>query len=275
MTDNQKQENLKPSKEQIINFLREYCWDEITDTLNRYPDTKSVFIDYRKLDSPKYELADFLENEPYEFIRLFQEAISSEDMVFPVDVEGDLEEIEPRVMGFPFKTNISGLRSDHLMKYVSMEGIVKKVSKARPMITNAAFYCMRCEHITYIPQTGNKFTQPHECENETCGRKGPFKTLIDKSSFRNVEIIELQENPENIQKRQPESITCYAYDDMIKQVAPGDKVVINGILQSRQIESKDGKKPFFEYILDVNNVEKLERDFDDIEITPEEEEKIL
>lgn len=35
--------------------------------------------------------------------------------------------------------------------------------------------CQRCTHITYIPVENGKIAEPFECDNETCGRKGPFK----------------------------------------------------------------------------------------------------
>ncbi|ADI73555.1 MCM family protein [Methanohalobium evestigatum Z-7303] len=258
------------SQEQLIEVLIRYYWDELTEHLKDYPATKSIPIDYYSLDHPRYPFADLLEENPDIFLSLFHDAVYN--MTLPVDVGQD---VVPRIYNFPEQTNISSFRSDHLMKFVSIPGVVKKVSKVKPMIVNAAFYCMRCEHITYIPQTGSKFTEPHECENEVCGRKGPFKTLVDKSSYRDVQIIEIQENPEDIEKSQPETLICYAYDDMVQTCKPGDKILVNGVLQSRQEESSKGKKPFFKFLLDVNNIIKQDKDFDEIELTPEDEEQVL
>jgi len=41
-----------------------------------------------------------------------------------------------------------------------------------------AFKCQRCGDETYIPQTNGKLIEPFECQNEDCGRKGPFKPLF-------------------------------------------------------------------------------------------------
>lgn len=269
-TENKRASPTDLSKDQLVHVLSRYYWDELIEQLKDYPITKSVPINYYSLDHPRYPFADLLEQSPDEFIGMFADAV--QDMALPTDVGND---VVPRIYNFPEQVNISSFRSDHLMKFVSVPGIVKKVSKVKPMIVNAAFYCMRCEHITYIAQAGSKFTEPHECENETCGRKGPFKTLVDKSTYRDVQIIEIQENPEDLEKSQPETLICYAYDDMVQTCKPGDKVLINGTLQSRQEETNKGKKPFFKFLLDVNNIEKMDKDFDEIDLTPEDEEQVL
>lgn len=41
-----------------------------------------------------------------------------------------------------------------------------------------AFKCQRCGDETYIPQTNGKLIEPFECQNDDCGRKGPFKPLF-------------------------------------------------------------------------------------------------
>lgn len=135
---------------------------------------------------------------------------------------------------------------------------------------------MRCEHVTIVPQSGPKFTEPHECENESCGKRGPFKILIEKSDFVDAQKLQVQESPENLKGgTQPQSLDVDVEDDLAGIVKPGDRVIINGILRSHQRTLRDGKSPFYDLVLHSNSIEYVDKEFDELEISPEDEEEIL
>jgi len=46
--------------------------------------------------------------------------------------------------------------------------------------------CKRCNHTTHIPLYDGKFMEPFECENDVCGRKGPFKPLFPKELIKPI-----------------------------------------------------------------------------------------
>ncbi|ADI73445.1 MCM family protein [Methanohalobium evestigatum Z-7303] len=262
-------------KERFGTFFRRYYWDEILHLANEYPEQRSLTVNYYDIENFDQELADELIVNPDEIIPAAEEVLrEGEELVLPVDKS--LEEVHLRIINNPNKITIRNLRSKHLMQSVAVEGMIRKATEVRPKITNAAFYCMRCEHVTYIPQTSQKFTEPHECENETCGRKGPFKTLVDKSTFVDAQKLQIQESPENLRGgEQPQSLDIDVDDDLAGIVTPGDRVIINGVLRSHQRTLRDGKSPFYDLVLHANSIEYVNKEFEELEITPEDEEEIL
>ncbi len=46
--------------------------------------------------------------------------------------------------------------------------------------------CRRCDHITHIPLDNGKIVEPFECENDVCGRKGPFEPLFPKELIKPI-----------------------------------------------------------------------------------------
>jgi replicative DNA helicase Mcm len=97
-----------------------------------------------------------------------------------------------------------------------------------------------------------------------------------RSLFVDTQKIEIQESPEGLRGGdQPERLTAYAEDDLCKKISPGDKVVLNGTLRSHQKMTGPVKSTFFDWYLDINSIELEEHEFEEVEITPEEEEQIL
>jgi len=67
----------------------------------------------------------------------------------------------------------------------TMSGNILKKGDYKTKLKKAAFRCLRCDHLTIVDQeidSGEVIT-PFECENDACGRHGPFKLVVEKSSF--------------------------------------------------------------------------------------------
>lgn len=56
--------------------------------------------------------------------------------------------------------------------------------------------CKRCEHVTHIPINGN-IKSPFECDNDACGRKGPFEPQFPKELAKPIWKLPLQPIPAN------------------------------------------------------------------------------
>lgn len=254
-------------------FFKDYYWNEILQLANEYPDQRSLLVDFTDLEKFDRELAkEFLES-PEELIEEAEIALKEIDL----PVEKKFEQTHVRIIKIPNRIPIRELRSKHLSRFVAIEGMIRKATEVRPRITIAAFECLRCNHITYVEQNSSKFEEPFSgCENENCGKKGPFKISILDSSFVDAQKLQIQESPENLKGgAQPQSLEVDSEDDITGNVTPGDRVIINGILKSRQRTLRDGKSTFYDLILEANSIEHLDQDFDELEITPEDEEKIL
>jgi replicative DNA helicase Mcm len=252
-------------------FLKQYYWDDILQLANEYPEQRSLTVDFSNLEIFDRELAAELLEQPSEVMPSADKALQEIDL--PIDKT--LDKAKVRFEKVPSKIPIRDLRSKHLMKFIAIEGMIRKATEVRPKIINAAFMCMRCENVTFVPQTEMKFVEPLECENDTCGKRGPFKILMEQSFFVDAQKLQIQESPENLRGgTQPQSLDVDVEEDLAGIVKRGDRIVINGVLRSHQRTTREGKSPFYDLVLDANSIENVDKEFDELQITPEEEDLI-
>lgn len=258
--------------QQIKKFYKEYCWNEILELACVFPDVKSLVIPFQKIELFDRVLSKELLIHPSEMINEFTTVLQEFDL--PIDKSFDT--VFVRFINVPAKVRIGDLRSSHLGKLISVEGMIRKATEVRPRITKAAFQCLRCGYITYVDQPSYKFEEPYAgCENETCGKRGPFKVLVDESEYIDAQKLQIQEPPEDLRGTQAKSLDIDASDDLTGLLLPGERVIITGILRSVQRTLKDGKSTFYDIFLDANSIEKLSSSFEELEISSADEEKIL
>ncbi|MDD3043142.1 MAG: LAGLIDADG family homing endonuclease [Methanosarcinaceae archaeon] len=259
--------------EKLKKFFKDYYWNEILQLANEYPDQRSLTVDFSDIEKFDRGLSKEFLDKPGELVPAAEAALREIDL--PVEKEFDNAHV--RLIKVPNRVPVRDLRSKHLTKFISIEGMIRKATEVRPRITKAAFECLRCGHVTFVEQNSFKFEEPFAgCENETCGKKGPFKILIEESSFVDAQKLQIQESPENLKGgSQPQSLEVDAEDDLTGNVSPGDRVIINGILNSRQRILREGKSTFYDLVLETNSIERQDQDFDELEITAEDEEEIL
>jgi len=253
-------------------FLRKYYWDEILELASSYPEKKDLIVRYDHLDMYSSGiLRELLENDPATFITSISEALQNID----IPIEKDLMGAGVQVINLPVKTPISLLRKENINDFISVEGIISQAQDVKPKATEIIFKCLRCETEMVIPQTSKKLVEPMYCENETCGKRGPFKELIEKTTFIDTQNIILQEPPESMKgKTNPDSLDIYLEGNLVGKLNAGDRVVFNGVLKVIPITGKEGKTSYYEYLLMANSYEKISEDYEDIEITQEDIELI-
>jgi replicative DNA helicase Mcm len=174
-----------------------------------------------------------------------------------------------------FVIPIRELRAEHIGKLILVSGMIRKATEVRPELMVAAFQCQRCAETTRVVQEEGKYTEPFECGNDVCSRKGPFKLLQAESNFTDVEKLRIQEDASDLRGGQmQQTLDAKVYGDLTGQISPGDHVKVTGILRSYQRSTQHGKATVFDLVLDVNSFEIREKGFDEIEITKEDVEKI-
>jgi len=251
-------------------------WDEF---LRRYYDRKiyevaetgkkSLEIEYENIFKFDPESARRLIEEPEDVLREMREALSR--YVLPHDVK--LDRIHVRVTGVDNKKLIRDIRSEDIGKFIAVEGLVRKVTEVRPRLVEAAFLCENCGTLINVPQNGSKLVTPQKCPNEICGGNR-FRLVPEESKFVDSQRIRIQESPEDLRGgEQPQMLDVILEDDLSGIVAPGDKIVVNGIL--RAVPRERGKSSVFDIYLEGNSIEIKEQEFEDLEITKEDYEKIM
>ena len=253
-------------------FLKRYCWNELIEMSNSYPEKRSLFVKFTDMDTYDPNLADMLLEEPDVTIASATQALREMDI--PTGVTLDAANL--RIIKLPRKLKIRDIRSGDIGKLVGIEGLVTKATEVRPRVVEAVFECPFCGHIFSVEQTGGRqFKEPRVCEG--CDRKVQhFKLLTDNCKFANAQKIRLQESPEELRGGElPQAIDVNLEDDISGEIAPGDRIIVTGILRSYQRTTQFGKTPFFDIYLDGNSLEVMEEAFEEIQITEEDEREIM
>jgi replicative DNA helicase Mcm len=175
------------------------------------------------------------------------------------------------------KVLISQIRASHLNRYISVPGIVQKIHDVKQRVVEGVWRCSRCGGDHHRPNLNNQYLldEPKECPH--CNRKGTqtsFKLLDEECKMEDIQFLEIQEQPEGMMGRhQPSTLECVLRPYLVRQVNPGDRLVVNGVLRS-VLQSKNGKKSsIMTNRIVVYAVEKSKEEMDE-HLTPEDIEAI-
>ena len=253
-------------------FFNRYYLGDILALANEYPEKRSLFVDFVNIEKFDSDLAEELLMHPDRVLGVAEAALQS----FDLPIEKTLSDAHLRIMDIPQKVPIRDLRSEHISKLIAIDGLVRMATEVRPRIRIAAFECGGCGETMFITQPSGRFIEPYICKNTECGRKGSFKVNLTESEFVDAQKLRVQESPEDLRGgEQPQTLDINIEDDLAGIVSPGGRVITTGILRSYQRITREGKSTFFDIILDTVSIEMRDKEFKELEITPEEEKEII
>ncbi|NYT18382.1 MAG: minichromosome maintenance protein MCM [Methanobacteriales archaeon] len=259
------QETTNKTKTSIAKFEEFFSTkykDTVFEALERYPEERSIVVDYNELEMFDPDLADLLIEKPEEVLKAAQQAIQN------IDPLRKNVEIHTRFQNLRNNIPLRDLRSKYIGKFVAIDGIVRKSDEIRPRIVNATFECRSCMRLHEVNQTSNLISEPALCQE--CGGRS-FRLLQEESEFLDTQSTKLQEPLENLSGgEQPRQIVVILEDDLVDTITPGDIVRITGTLKT----VRDEKTKRFKNYIYGNYIEAKEQEFEELEISPEDEEKI-
>ncbi|MEW6069110.1 MAG: minichromosome maintenance protein MCM [Candidatus Thermoplasmatota archaeon] len=248
---------------------------ELADISRDYPDKKSITIPHEAIAKHNSELAEYLLTNPESVIYAGERTLKE---ITGYDVHLRITNIPKELARVPVRE----LRAEHLGKFIAVEGLMRRASEVRPRLKEAVFQCLRCNAIIRAPQGEElTFREPLECYKEQggCGKSiatTRFKLLTDESKYVDTQKLELQESPEGLRGgEQPQRLVAYVEDDLVGKVLPGNRVILNGILDSTQKKERGIKSTLFDIFLRTNSIEIEEREFEEIAISEDEEQEII
>ena len=255
-------------------FSRDEYSLRITEIQANYPHDRSMVVTYHDIDTTNTDFAMYLMEKPDRCLRLGRKAIAS---LLPPTWEQS-NEINLRITELPKDAHVEvrELRSKHLGKLVAIEGLVRKATLPKLKMTKGHFRCAKCDADIWVEQKGMYKTLPLMCPNEGCN-KSVLRFILDEetSIYSDTQKIEIQENPEGLRGgAQPERITAYIKDDISGKVTAGNRVTLNGVI--RPVEKGDRDNSIvFDVFVDVNSIEFSQMEYEEIEITEEDEKEII
>ncbi|MCK5629509.1 MAG: hypothetical protein KAI26_02735 [Nanoarchaeota archaeon] len=232
-----------------------------------------IIVDFVKLLNYDPDLSTFLLDYPDELIKAAEIAIEK------FDLPSTMKNFKVRFINLPESQNItiSDIRSNHIDKFLVVEGVVRQKSDVRPQVTTARFECPSCGNVISVIQLEKAFKEPNKCG---CGRKGKFRLL--SKEFVDAQGIVLEEASEDLEGgEQPKRMNVFLSRDLVsplseKKTNPGSKIRVAGVLKEVPVELRSGAKATrFDLIIESNSVLAVQEDFYDISISKEEEKRII
>jgi replicative DNA helicase Mcm len=254
----------------------ETFFEQFHDELQRralgYPQERSIDIDWEKLSRFDPSLADELLLQPDAYLKEAEKAIEELRIVAPNEL---VYKPHVRLHNIPSICDamVERLGAEHLDKMVKVEGAVSWIAEIKPLLKRAAWQCVYCEEKIF--SSVDRFAVKAPVIHCKCGRD-EWALYEPDSEFINVQRAQMQELVEKLRGSAPTAhVQLWMEDDLANLITPGEKVQITGILRLRPIKEGRGKQAIYDKVLDVLHVKKLEQEFEALEISREEEEKIL
>ncbi len=258
--------------EKFVDFLNEYYRDSLVQAANE--GRKSIEIDFSLLEKFDVDIADYLLDNPNETIPIAQKAVKQ------IDVGYLDENFRLRFSNIPESRNIRirNVRAEHIGKMLVVDGLVKRASEVRPEISEAIFQCVECGSNITIIQAEKNIRPPTECENPACKNRRAFR-LVDQRLY-DARWIVFEEPFEIVSGERPSDLRVYLKEDlttpkMQNKTDPGNTIKVSGVLKQLPIRMKGTMSRQMDIFLDANHVQSVETEWDEMEITPEQEQKII
>lgn len=261
-------------KEQIRvfkEFIEQYYYSELMEVSRS--GGSSIILDFSKLCKYNPEISDLLLDHTEDVISALQIAFEQFDLPIPI------KDITIRFINLPpsATVRIRDIRAKHINKFIQIEGTIQQVTDVRPMIKVIRYECPSCANIIPVLQIEKQIKEPTKCG---CGRKGKFNVL--SKEMVDSQIIKLEEHMETLDgTEQPRNFNILLFQDLTcpkldKKNTPGTRVKVSGIVQEQAIITKTGaKSTVLDLVMKANNIETMAEDYDDIKISPVEEEAFI
>jgi len=259
---------------EIINLYKEFIEKEYLAELleNSRKGKHYLAIDFQRISKFNPNLSESLLENPEDDIKAVELAIEQ------IDLPGKSDKFEIHINNLPqsSKKLINEKRSSDFDKFLAFEGVIRAKSAVLSRISIIRYECPSCGATTTVIQGDSKIISPSKCG---CGRKGKFKRLPGEQKI-DIQKVEIEELPENIKgTSQPQRLKVLLKDWLIHptyetKFNPGAKVQVVGILKPLVIKQRNGQDSVdSDYLLEAVNIENIEDEEIDLNITKEEMEK--
>jgi len=255
--------------ERFSEFFNEFYIDDLVTALTE--NKKSIEVDFSLLDKFDVEVADYLFENPEEVVRAAEDAVKQ--------IDTGLADAKLRIRFFNMPSSkeirIRNIRAEHIERLLVVDGVVKRASEIRPEISEGIFECPECGARITIIQTEKSIKTPTRCD---CGARRGFR-LIDQGMY-DARWVTIEEPFEITSGEQPSEITVFLKEDlttprMQNRTDPGNRIKVVGVLKQMPRRSKGTVSRQLEIYLDANFVESIEVGWEELSITPKDEQMIF
>ncbi len=237
---------------------------------------RSLVIDFDDLVTFDPALARRVVEKPDEYLDLAGRAATAQLRVADPEYTQRIVRIYARFRRLPEKIPLRKVGAEHLKKLILVDGIVVRSTQVRPAVVKAAYRCLKCGQMVREEEAGELVrglggTCPH------CKQRTVFELVQSESEFRNTQDVRVQERPEDLPPGQlPRYLDVRLEDDIVDTARPGDRVALTALVRAeRPSETGEPRGRAFNLYLEANYVDVAGKEAEVVEITAEDEKKIL
>ncbi len=246
--------------------------EKITDVLLAYPRIRSVEVDYNDLERFDTSLADALIVTPELVVEAAEQAIKSRNMTLP----SGTGIFEPHVKFFNGPgpdLMIENIGSKSLNELVTFKGVVTKRTDVMHKVKMAKYKCQACD-TEYKVLVGRNFHEPKKCD--AC-KKLALVPVEEEGTFTDLQKAEVQDLLEKVSGGSlAAKMEIWLEDDLVNKITPGENIEVCGIMRLKIPTNVKQKREFvYGRCVEAIHVRSLKRDFEEIELTREDEKKII
>lgn len=254
-------------EQKIEDFLRANYQHDIDSIVSSYPNEKSLYVDYRKLDRFEPEIADLLLKSPDEVIEAGEQALQR--FVFISPVAKDIK-IHLRFKNIPGEEMlIEGIKAKNIGGMIAFKGVVTRRGEVLYRIKLATFKCKLCDNEIRFEVT-KSFVQPRKCPS--C-HKMALEPVEEKSTYTDIQRAEVQELVERVKGGAPSAkVEIQLVDDLVNSIVPGENVIVNGVLRLKPL-ARGPTLTYTKYV-EASSITTTKKEFEEIELTKEDEKRI-
>ncbi|MEM0029865.1 MAG: minichromosome maintenance protein MCM [Candidatus Nitrosocaldus sp.] len=283
---------VKSIYDEIVEFIKGfrdadgiYKYREQVEML-KINNARSITVDHNDLALYNQNIITRLAEEPSSVLKEFSNAVY--DMLKEVDAryaESIKDELMVRISNYPYQVKMRDIDADLVGRLISTSGMVVRASEVKPFISRYYYRCVD-GHEGYISRSEyyrskRRGSSSSSSNNRDAGRdeegedksngerrgraltckkcKKEISVEVEKSKFSNIQMIRMQELPEDLPPGQlPYHIDVMFMYDLVDNARPGDRIILTGIVDvERDLESRTMDVPLFRLRVEGNNIEFL------------------
>ncbi|KAF7995852.1 hypothetical protein HCN44_006959 [Aphidius gifuensis] len=147
--------------------------------------------------------------------------------------------LEHQIQVRPFNVaktkNMRMLNPEDIDQLITISGMVIRTSNVMPEMREAFFRCIICSFSTLVEVDRGRISEPTVCTH--CNNNYCFSLIHNRSHYSDKQMIKFQESPDDMAAGQtPHTVSCFAHNDLVDAVSPGDRVAITGIYRAIPIQ---------------------------------------
>lgn len=170
---------------------------------------------------------------------------------------------------------VRDVKGPHVGKYITVRGIVTRVSDVKPSVLVNAYTCDKCGHEIFQEVNSKVFQPLTDCTSSVCkgdNQRGQLFMLTRASKFLSFQEVKIQEMASQVPVGHiPRTLTIHVNGDLVRLMNPGDIVDVSGIFLPSPYTGFRALKAglLTETFLEAQYVQQHKKQYESLDITPE------